>query len=312
MPFAAVFPGQGSQSVGMLAGLAAEYEEVARTLAEAAEALGYDLPGLIAEGPAAELDRTENTQPALLAVGVAAWRCWLAQGGARPTVMAGHSLGEYTALVAAGALDFADGLRLVKLRGELMQQAVPAGTGAMSAILGLDTKTVTELCAADNGVVAPANLNSPEQVVIAGERKAVERVSESAREAGAKRVISLAVSVPSHCVLMQPAAQGLAAALAEVTIKSPELPVLNNVDVAVPNATAAVRDALVRQLTHPVRWTDIVTAFVHDYGVAAVVEFGPGKVLAGLVRRIDRSLAALPVFDPASLKEALAVLAPSA
>lgn len=310
MAFAAVFPGQGSQSVGMSAALAAACPEVGETYAEASAALGYDLAALAVGGPAAELDRTENTQPALLAAGVAVWRVWSNRHGTPPVAVAGHSLGEYTALVAAGALQFADALRLVHLRGQLMQSAVPRGQGAMAAILGLDVDAVAALCTAHAGagVVAPANLNSPAQVVIAGDRGAVESVSRLAAERGAKRVIPLAVSVPSHCALMAPAAEKLAAALADIAVSAPRIPVLNNVDVAAPEDPAAVRDALVRQLTRPVRWNETVTALAQRYGVSAIAEFGPGKVLTGLVRRIDRDLTALAVSDPEGLQKALDTL----
>lgn len=308
MAFAVVFPGQGSQSVGMLGELVARHEAARTTLAEASAALGFDVATMITEGPAALLDRTENTQPALLAAGIAVWRCWRERGGKEPAALAGHSLGEYTALVAAGAVEFADALRLVRLRGQYMQEAVPAGAGAMAAILGLDAERVTELCrsASADGMVAPANFNAPEQVVIAGDRAAVEAAGALAEAAGAKRVVPLAVSAPSHCALMRPAAERLAAALAELTLQAPRIPVVNNVDVAAPATPDEVRDALVRQLTQPVRWVEVIGALRSRYGAARVAEFGPGRVLTGLARRIDRSIEALAVNDDAGLEAALA------
>lgn len=307
MAFAAVFPGQGSQSLGMLDELAHAYPEVASTFAEASAGLGFDLARLVKEGPAEELDRTENTQPALLAAGVAVWRVWRARGGPMPAALAGHSLGEYSALVAAGVLDFADAVRLVRLRGQLMQEAVPAGVGAMAAILGLDAQAVEGLCTAAQaeGLASPANLNAPAQTVIAGHVEAVERVAELARQAGAKRVVMLPVSVPSHCALMEPAARGLATALASVRLGSPALPVVNNVDVAAPTIPAEIADALVRQLTNPVRWTETIGALRSAYHVGSIVEFGPGKVITGLVRRIDPELETLAVYDSAGLAAAL-------
>jgi len=310
MAFAAVFPGQGSQSVGMLSELAAHNDAVRRTFGEASEALGFDLARLIAEGPAEDLDRTENTQPALLAAGVAAWRAWQAAGGPRPVAMAGHSLGEYTALVAAGALDFDAALRLVRLRGRYMQEAVPAGEGGMAAVLGLDADEVGRLCAdaAGDGLAAPANINAPGQVVIAGDRKAVEAVARLAEEAGAKKIVMLSVSAPSHCALMRPAAERLAEDLADIELRRPELPVVNNAEVAAPDEPGAIRDALVSQLTSPVRWVEVVRSLKHDYGAERLAEMGPGRVLSGLTRRIDRSMKALPVNDPASLEAAIEAL----
>lgn len=310
MAFAVVFPGQGSQSVGMLNQLVTTHEPASAAFEEASGVLGFDLARLIAEGPASELDRTENTQPALLAAGVAVWRCWKAAGGPLPAALAGHSLGEYTALVAAGAIGFGDALRLVRLRGQYMQEAVPAGAGAMAAILGLDAQTVAELCqsAADAGIVEPANLNGPEQTVIAGERAAVEAVAALAAEAGAKRVVPLAVSAPSHCALMRPAAQRLAAALEDVALHPTEIPVVNNADVAAPDAPEQIRDALVRQLTSPVRWVEVVHALKSRYGSEQLAEFGPGRVLSGLTRRIDRGIETIAVGDGAGLDAALAAL----
>ncbi len=299
MRFAAVFPGQGAQSVGMLAELAISYPVISDTYAEASEILGYNLGAIIQSGPVEALDRTQNTQPALLAAGVALWRAWNSAGGGQPAVLAGHSLGEYTALVASGTLDFAAGLRLVHLRGRLMQAAVPAGTGAMAAILGLEPERVAAVCitAGTEGLVAPANLNAPGQVVISGERRAVEKVGDLAREQGARRVIPLAVSVPSHCTLMRPAAEKLADALAGVEFCKPRIPVVNNVDIAVCDTPELIRDALVRQIIRPVRWVETITALKNRYNVEAVVEMGPGKVLSGLVKRCDRTLAVFPTDD---------------
>lgn len=308
MSFAVVFPGQGSQAVGMLAEFAEAHASVAATFEEASDVLGFDLHKLIREGPAETLNRTENTQPALLAAGIAVWRLWEEQGGTRPAALAGHSLGEYTALAAASVFGFADALRLVRLRGQFMQEAVAEDAGAMSAIVGLDPDAVARACteADEAGIAAPANLNSPGQIVISGERNAVEKAGELAREAGAKRVIPLAVSVPSHCALMQPAAERLAAALTELELKAPTIPVVNNADVAETNDPSEIGDALVRQLTQPVRWTEVVEGLRDNYRVSAVLEFGPGAVLTGLGRRIDRSLKGLAVNDPAGLDAALA------
>jgi len=307
MPFAVVFPGQGAQAVGMLAELADAHASVAETFREASEALGFDLATMVRDGPAESLNRTENTQPALLAAGIAVWRLWREQGGAQPSVLAGHSLGEYTALAAAGALDFAAALRLVRQRGRFMQAAVPEGTGAMAALIGLDGATVEKLCneASAIGIVSAANLNSPGQVVISGERAAVEKAGELAGEAGAKRVIPLAVSVPSHCELMRPAAERLAGELADIDIHEPALPVVNNADVEAPSEPDAIRDALVRQLTQSVRWGETVVSLRDDHGARAVLEFGPGKVLTGLARRIDRKLDGMAVNDSAGLARAL-------
>ncbi len=306
MSLAFVFPGQGSQSVGMLADLAAAYPQVEATFAEASEVLGYDLWKLVQEGPAEELNQTHITQPAMLSAGVAVWRVWNEKGGAQPAVMAGHSLGEYTALVCAGALAFKDAVALVAERGRLMQEAVPAGTGAMAAILGLEDQQVAEVCAAaaEGQVLSPVNFNSPGQVVVAGHAEAVNRAVEGAKEAGAKRALLLPVSVPSHCALMQPAADKLAERLAGIEVKAPAIPVINNVDVAVTDDAAAIRDALVRQLHSPVRWVETVQKMAAD-GVDALIECGPGKVLAGLNKRIERDMAADALFDSAGLDKAL-------
>lgn len=287
-----VFPGQGSQTVGMLQDLVDASATVKNTFEEASDALGYDLGGLILNGPAEDLNRTDNTQPALLASSIAVWRYYLELGGTKPTVLAGHSLGEYSALTCAGVIDFASALKLVKARGEFMQTAVPAGVGAMAAIIGLDDDKVKAACAASEQgqVVSAVNFNSPGQVVIAGNAEAVERASAACKEAGAKRALPLPVSVPSHCSLMQPAAEQLKAMMAEMSFSDAELPVINNVDVAIAESEAAVKDALVRQLYSPVRWTETVQKLAAD-GVSTLVECGPGKVLTGLTKRIDKSLA---------------------
>ncbi|HEX5515267.1 MAG TPA: ACP S-malonyltransferase [Gammaproteobacteria bacterium] len=303
---AIVFPGQGSQSVGMLQELAAAFPIVAETFAEASDALGYDLWALVQNGPAEDLNRTDRTQPAMLAAGVAVWRVWQAQGGPAPAVMAGHSLGEYTALVCAEALAFAPAVALVAERGRFMQEAVPAGEGAMAAVLGLDDDAVREACAraAAGDVVEAVNLNAPGQVVIAGSKAAVDRAIEELKAAGAKRAVPLPVSVPSHCALMRPAAERLADYLAQVEIQAPKIPVLHNVDVQVSADAAAVRERLVRQLYSPVRWVETVQAMVAQ-GVGRIIECGPGKVLAGLNKRIAKEADALTVYDPASLEAAL-------
>ncbi|MFO7859520.1 MAG: ACP S-malonyltransferase [Ectothiorhodospiraceae bacterium] len=297
-----VFPGQGSQSVGMLDALAEDKPLVKQTFAEASEALGVDLWQLVHQGPGEELNRTDRTQPAMLAAGVAVWRVMQEADVPAPAVMAGHSLGEYTALVCAGALHFADAVALVADRGRFMQSAVPAGEGAMAAILGLSDEQVADVCdaAAQGEVVQPVNYNAPGQVVIAGGAAAVERAVAGAKEAGAKRAMPLPVSVPSHCALMAPAAERLAERLRGVTFQSPSIPVLHNVDVATSDDPDAIRDRLVRQLHSPVRWVETIQALA-DRGVDTVVECGPGKVLSGLTRRIDKTLASHAVHDPASL-----------
>ena len=283
MSLAFVFPGQGSQSEGMLSALAADFGEVEETFREASEVLGYDLWDIVQNGPAEKLNSTDITQPAMLAAGVAVWRVWQTKAGAQPTVLAGHSLGEYTALVCAGSLAFTDAIKLVAERGRLMQQAVPAGTGAMAAVLGLDDDAVRQACrdAADGEVLEAVNFNSPGQVVVAGHKAAVERVVDLAKERGAKRALVLPVSVPSHCALMKPAADQLATVLQDVAIQAPTIPVINNADVASPNKPDAIRDALVRQLYSPVRWVETIQKMAGD-GVDHLVECGPGKVLAGL------------------------------
>ena len=306
MALAFVFPGQGSQSVGMLKELAAAHAVVQETFATASQVLGYDLWSLVQNGPEEELNQTAKTQPAMLAAGAAVWRVWRAQGGAEPAVMAGHSLGEYTALVCADALGFEDAVALVAERGRLMQEAVPAGLGAMAAILGLEDDQVRAVCAAaaQGEIVSAVNFNSPGQVVVAGHTAAVQRAMAAAKEAGAKRALALAVSAPSHCALMLPAAERLAERLATVTIDVPRIPVLHNADVASYNDAAAIRAALVRQLHQPVRWVETIQA-MRARGVSKVLECGPGKVLAGLIKRIDATLVAQPVYDTATLQQAL-------
>ncbi|CAI0879960.1 ACP S-malonyltransferase [Serratia entomophila] len=304
--FAFVFPGQGSQALGMLAELAAQFPIVEETFGEASAALGYDLWQLVQQGPAEELNKTWQTQPALLAASVAIFRVWQQQGGKAPALMAGHSLGEYSALVCAGVLDFKAAIRLVELRGKLMQEAVPEGTGAMYAIIGLDNAAIAKACeeSAQGQVVSPVNFNSPGQVVIAGNKEAVERAGAACKAAGAKRALPLPVSVPSHCALMKPAADKLAVALQDVTFSAPQVPVVNNVDVRTETDPEAIRSALVRQLYSPVRWTESVE-FIAAQGVTSLLEVGPGKVLTGLTKRIVDTLTAAAVNDPASLSAAL-------
>jgi [acyl-carrier-protein] S-malonyltransferase len=300
-----VFPGQGSQSVGMMQGWG-ERAEVRATFVEASDALGQDLWALVTEGPVDQLNQTINTQPAMLAADIAVWRVWQAAGGAMPVLMAGHSLGEYAALVAAGSLGFADAIRLVRYRAEAMQAAVPEGVGAMAAILGLDDAVVRAVCgeAAAGEVVEAVNLNSPGQVVIAGNKAAVERAMVLAKEKGAKRALPLPVSVPSHSSLMLPAAEKLLAHLQSVTIKAPLIPVLHNTDVQSHAEPDAIRAALARQLHTPVRWVETVHA-LKAADMQRVIECGPGKVLAGLIKRIDDTLPALALVDEASLQAAL-------
>lgn len=306
MTFAITFPGQGSQTVGMLADVLAEHDCVKQTFAEASAALGYDLAELVLNGPVEDLNETWRTQPALLTSSVALWRLWREQGGSLPDVMAGHSLGEYSALVCAGVLSLSDAVKLVELRGQLMQEAVPTGTGAMSAIIGLDNDTIIANCAkAEQGeVVSAVNFNSPGQVVIAGNKAAVERANSLMKESGAKRALPLPVSVPSHCALMRSAAEKLEQTLATMSFNEPSVPVINNVDVKQETSAAAIKDALVRQLYSPVRWSETVEVMV-EQGVTLALEVGPGKVLSGLAKRIDKRVTGLAVNDDAGLQAAL-------
>jgi [acyl-carrier-protein] S-malonyltransferase len=306
---AMVFPGQGSQSVGMLESLAVAYPIVVETFAQASEVLGYDLWARVQQGPAELLNQTACTQPAMLTAGVATWRCWQQKSDKTPAMMAGHSLGEYTALVCAGGLQFEDAVKLVEKRGIFMQNAVPDGTGAMAAILGLDNDQVATICtqAGEDQVVSAVNYNSPGQVVIAGHIEAVERAMELAKAAGAKRALPLPVSVPSHCSLMKPAAEALAAELAATDIKVPSIAVLHNVDVSVKDSVDAIREALAAQLFKPVRWVETVCA-MHAAGITRVFEMGPGKVLAGLNKRIEKSMSGIPVQTPEDLEKALGEL----
>jgi [acyl-carrier-protein] S-malonyltransferase len=313
--FAFVFPGQGSQAVGMLDAWAG-HPAVAETLREASDALDEDMGRLIHEGPKEALALTTNTQPVMLVAGVAAWRAWLAEGGAEPAVVAGHSLGEYSALVASGVLSLADAAPLVRFRAQAMQQAVPVGAGAMAAILGMDAARVRAGCAeatsnfaAGSGeVVEAVNFNDPMQTVIAGSKAAVEKACELLKANGAKRALPLPVSAPFHSSLMKPAAIALGERLASLRLAPPRIPVLNNIDVAVETDPARIRDALVRQAAGPVRWVETVQA-LQARGVQAVVECGPGRVLAGMVKRIAPELPALAVYDPATLAEARNALA---
>lgn len=304
-----VFPGQGSQQVGMLAELAAVHPVIEETFAEASTALGYDLWALVQSGPEEKLNSTEVTQPALLTASVALWRLWVQQGGAMPTVMAGHSLGEYSALVCAGAMTLEAGVKLVQLRGELMQQAVPFGTGAMAAILGLDDASVKAACAlaAEGDVVAPVNYNCPGQVVIAGEKLAVERAMAACKAAGAKRAIALPVSVPSHCSLMKPVAEEMASALASAALVMPAVPVVQNVTAQLVDSVENLRKNLVEQLYSPVLWTDSVAAMV-DQGIQITIECGPGKVLSGLNKKINKSLEVVSLADQVSFEKALSLI----
>ncbi|WNJ94776.1 ACP S-malonyltransferase [Vibrio ruber] len=300
--FAIVFPGQGSQTVGMLAELGEQYDVVQQTFAEASDVLGYDLWSLVQNGPAEDLNQTFRTQPALLASSVAIWRVWQSLGLGMPATLAGHSLGEYSALVCAGVIDFKQAIKLVELRGQLMQEAVPAGSGAMFAIIGLDDDAIANACieAANGQIVSPVNFNSPGQVVIAGEKDAVQRAGELCKEAGAKRALPLPVSVPSHCALMKPAADKLAETLQAMTFNTPEISVINNVDVIAETDPEKIKDALVRQLYNPVRWTETVQK-MHEQGIEKLFEMGPGKVLTGLTKRIVKTLTAEAVNDTASL-----------
>ena len=305
MNFAFVFPGQGSQSVGMMAAYG-DSAVIRETFAEASAALGENLWQMVADGPAELLAQTVNTQPLMLTAGIAVYREWIARGGAVPALVAGHSLGEYSALVAAGALDFQDAVKLVRLRAQAMQEAVPQGEGAMAALLGLDEAQAVEACAeaAQGEVVSAANLNSPGQIVIAGSRAAVERAIVAAKARGAKRGVLLPVSAPFHCALMKPAAERLQQRLAEIEVRVPSIAVLNNVDVAVEDQPARIKDALVRQAYSPVRWIETVQEIARR-GSTHVFECGPGKVLAGMTKRIEGSLQGGAIADAASLADIL-------
>jgi [acyl-carrier-protein] S-malonyltransferase len=309
-PFAFVFPGQGSQSVGMLDGWG-DHPAVRQTLDEASAALGIDVGRLIREGPKEQLDLTTNTQPVMLTAGVACYRAWLAETHAAPDLVAGHSLGEYTALVAAGALSFADALPLVRFRAQAMQEAVPVGTGAMAAILGLEAEAVSAGClqaARETGsIVEPANFNDPRQTVIAGTKAAVDKACELLKAAGAKRALPLAVSAPFHSALMKPAAERLRERLATTPIDAPFIPVIDNIDVKSESEPSAIRDALYRQAFGAVRWAETVRA-IRARGVTHIFECGPGRVLAGLVKRIEPDVVSAAVSDPASLAEAASLL----
>jgi [acyl-carrier-protein] S-malonyltransferase len=310
-PFAFLFPGQGSQAVGMLDAWG-DHPAVRDTLVEASAALGEDVARLIREGPKDALDLTTNTQPVMLTAGIACYRAWCAEGGAEPAALAGHSLGEYTALVAAGALALADAIPLVRFRAQTMQEAVPVGTGAMAAILGLDAQAVREGCAeaaaASGEVVEAVNFNDPKQTVIAGSKAGVEKGCEVLKARGAKRALPLPVSAPFHSSLMKPAAERLREKLATVAITVPRIAVVNNVDVAVVTEPPAIRDALYRQAFGAVRWVEVVQA-LRARGLAQLIECGPGKVLAGMVKRIDAEAVTMTLFDPATLAEAKGLLA---
>lgn len=308
MKIAFVFPGQGSQAVGMLDAWAQD-ATVSETMEQAGAALNQDLSSLISQGPVEELNLTTNTQPVMLASAVAMYRAWMAAGGMAPDWVAGHSLGEYSALTAAGSLELADAVRLVRIRADAMQQAVPVGRGGMAAVLGLDDDNVRKVCAqaAQGEIVEAVNYNAPAQVVIAGDKAAVERACELAKQAGAKRALVLPVSAPFHSSLLKPAADKLAVALADIEIKPPLIPLVNNVDVVCTSNPAAIKDALVRQAWNPVRWVETIQ-FMQSQGVTHVVECGPGKVLSGLLKRIDRNLVSLSISDPESLRSTLETL----
>lgn len=299
-----VFPGQGSQSVAMLSEFAGN-SIIENTFAEASEALGYDLWQLVSEGPAEKLNQTHFTQPALLTASVALWRVWLSMSEVKPDVMAGHSLGEYSALVCAGVVSLSDAVKLVKKRGELMQASVPAGTGAMAAVIGLADSEIIKACelAQQGEVVSAVNFNSPGQVVIAGQKAAVERAGQICKDAGAKRVLPLPVSVPSHCALMSDAATKLAEELNKISFSSPKINIINNVDVVKEQSEGAIKAALVRQLYSPVRWSETVTQIVSD-GITKVIEVGPGKVLQGLNKRIDKSISSVSMNTPDTVQKA--------
>ena len=306
MAFAAVFPGQGSQSTGMLADLASSFTEVKNTFQQASEVLGRDLWKLTLSEDGS-LNQTENTQPVMLAAGVAVWKVWKSQGGGLPVGMAGHSLGEYSALVASGMVAFDDAVALVANRASFMQQAVAEGEGAMAAIIGLDDDQVVRVCAeaAEEGIAEAVNFNSPGQVVIAGDAKAIDRAIEQLKAAGAKRAIKLAVSVPSHCSLMKGASEQLWEKLADITLSDSSVPVLHNVSASSMEGQSDVKTALSEQLFKPVRWVDTINNLKNDLGAQSIIEFGPGKILFGLNRRIDRKLGNICIYDSASLEKAL-------
>ena len=307
MSFAFVFPGQGSQSVGMM-GAYGDAAIVRATFDEASAALGDDLWQMVAEGPAEALAQTVNTQPVMLTAGIAAWRLWLEKGGKRPAVLAGHSLGEYSALVAAGVIDFKDAVPLVRLRAAAMQEAVPLGTGAMAAVLGLDDEGIRAACAeaAQGEVVEPVNFNAAGQTVIAGHKSAVERAMEACKAKGAKRAVALPVSAPFHSSLIRPAADKLAARLAELTFSVPTIPVINNVDVAIENDVARIKDALIRQAYNPVRWVETIQKMA-AMGVTMVAECGPGKVLAGLTKRCADGVTGVALADAVAVENNLSL-----
>ncbi len=308
MSIAFIFPGQGSQSIGMMSSLAGSYSEIQETFSEASEVLGYDLWALVVDGPAEKLNSTEYTQPAMLVSGVASWRAWVAAGGQVPTMMAGHSLGEYTALVCAGALQFSDAVSLVADRASYMQSAVPAGEGAMAAILGLDDDAVRALCQenAAGEVLEAVNFNAPGQVVVAGSAAAVGRLVDNAKAAGAKRALALPVSVPSHCALMMPASERMQKRLDDVTIEPCQIPVIHNVNVQVAANDDEIRKLLARQISEPVRWVETINS-MQEAGVNQLIECGPGKVLCGLSRRINRDIGCIPLISQESINEALEI-----
>jgi len=309
MNYALLFPGQGSQSVGMLAALAAAEPVVDETFKEAGAVLGYDLLQLVRQGPEAELNRTQRTQPALLAAAIAVWRVWRAGGGAAPRLLAGHSLGEYSALVAAEAIGFHDALKLVELRGELMQNAVPAGEGAMAAIIGLDDAAVEKVCAQfpGPGALEPANFNAPGQVVVAGSKSGIDWLTAQAKDLGVRKLVPLQMSVPSHCSLMRKAAEQLGQRLQQIEVRGPALPVLHNVDAAARGEPARIREALVAQLYSPVRWSQSVNNMAQQ-GIAAYFECGPGKVLTNLNKRILNAGDYIALEEPEGIQKARAAL----
>lgn len=304
-----LFPGQGSQSIGMLQDLAQAHAVVQKTFIEASGALDEDLWKIACEGPESLMNRTDYTQPLMLVAGVAVWRCWREGSGPRPAYMAGHSLGEYTALVCSGALNFSDGVSLVRDRGRYMQEAVPEGDGAIAAVLGLDDEQIANVCAqaAEGDVVEPVNFNSPGQVVIAGHTAAVNRALEQAKAAGAKRAVQLPMSVPAHCSLMRPAAEQLAGRLEQVDIQPAQIPVVHNVDVSLSGNSDSIKQHLVDQVRSPVRWSDCVKSLA-EQGTTTAIECGPGRVLAGLNRRIDRAMSVYALHDRNSLAETLTAM----